>query len=289
MANADPMVMVAGKVRSLDQVSHRLLQLQGRSVFSQIRYAWHMRRVWWFTATARTKARFVRTKLGSLWLGLTNLLSVAVLATVYGTVFNVQDIQHYAVYLGVGMVLWTALSGAISSAPNLFEHSRENINNINIPPIFYALEEWAFQLQTFGQSLLMVALGLSIFEPQLIPNLFLFGIPGLLNLIVFMFWLPLIVCLLGVRYKDLYQLVPIVLQLVFLLSPILYTKKSLGEYSWIATFNPLYQSFGPLRDSMISGHFNLQFNALFFVANLVGLYLGLRLLRRDAKVLPFLL
>ena len=283
------MVMVAGKVRSLDQVSHRLLQLQGRSVFSQIRYAWHMRRVWWFTATARTKARFVRTKLGSLWLGLTNLLSVAVLATVYGTVFNVQDIQHYAVYLGVGMVLWTALSGAISSAPNLFEHSRENINNINIPPIFYALEEWAFQLQTFGQSLLMVALGLSIFKPQLIPNLFLFGIPGLLNLVIFMFWLPLIVCLLGARYKDLYQLVPIVLQLVFLLSPVLYTKKSLGAYAWIATFNPLYQAFGPLRDSIINGHSNLQFNALFLIANLVGLYLGLRLLRRDAKVLPFLL
>jgi len=289
MTNTDPMLTDAAKMRSLDQVSHRLMQVQGRSVLSQLRYAWHTRRVWWFTATARTKARFVRTKLGSLWLGLTNLLSVAVLAAVYGTVFKVQDIQQYAVFLGVGMVLWTALSGAISSAPNLFEHSRENINNINIPPIFYALEEWAFQLQTFGQSLLMVALGLSIFEPQLIPNLFLFGIPGVLNLIVFMFWLPLIVCLLGARYKDLYQLVPIVLQLVFLLSPILYTKKSLGEYSWIATFNPLYQAFGPLRDSMISGHFNLQFNAFYLIANLVGLYLGLRLLRRDAKVLPFLL
>lgn len=289
MISTDPTKTAARRMRTLDQVSHRLLQLQGRSVLSQIRYAWHTRRVWWFTATARTKARFVRTKLGSLWLGLTNLLSIAVLAAVYGTVFKVQDIKHYAVYLGVGMVLWTSLSGAISSAPNLFEHSRENINNINIPPIFYALEEWAFQLQTFGQSLLMVILGLSFFEPQLIPNLLFFGIPGLFNLVVFMFWLPLIVCLLGARYKDLYQLVPIVLQLVFLLSPILYTKKSLGVYAWIATFNPLYQAFGPLRDAMIHGHFHLVFNLSFLVANLIGLYLSLRLLRRDSKLLPFLL
>ena len=137
----------AGRVRSFDQISHRLWQLRGRSALDQLRFAWHTRRVWWFTATARTKARFVRTKLGSLWLGLTNLLSVAVLATVYGTVFHVKDIPHYAVYLGVGMVLWTSLSGAIGSAPGLFDYSRENINNINVPPVFYALEEWAFQIQ----------------------------------------------------------------------------------------------------------------------------------------------
>ena len=278
-----------GQIRNLDRVSQRMLQLQSRSVWSQLRYAWHMRRVWWFTATARTKARFVRTKLGSLWLGLTNLLSVAVLATVYGTVFKVQDIKHYAVYLGVGMVLWTSLSGAISSAPNLFDYSRENINNINIPPIFYAIEEWAFQLQTFGQSLLMVGIGLSVFEPKLLVNLLAFGLPGLINLIIFMFWFPLIICLLGARFKDLFQLVPIILQLVFLLSPILYTKQSLGAYGWLATFNPLYQSFGPLRDSIINGQFNLANTGIFALVNLAGLYFGLRLLRRDAKILPFLL
>ena len=50
--------------------------------------AWRMRRAWWFTATARTRARFARTFLGSFWLGLSNLLSIAALALVYGTVFK---------------------------------------------------------------------------------------------------------------------------------------------------------------------------------------------------------
>lgn len=286
-----PQSSASGQVgmRALDQNSHRLWQLQGRSVLSQIRFAWHTRRVWWFTATARTKARFVRTKLGSFWLGLTNLFSVAMLATVYGTVFKVGDIQQYSVYIGVGLVLWNSMSAALGSAPILFEYSRENINNINLPPIFYALEEWAFQLQTFGQSLLMVCLGLSIFEPRLIPNLLFFGLPGLLNLMVFMFWLPLVICLLGARYKDLYQLVPIILQLVFLLSPILYTRQSLGAYGWIASFNPLYMAFGPVRDSIIGGTFHWLYNLLYLLVNFIGMYLSLRLLRRDAKILPFLL
>ena len=42
----------------------------------------------------------------------------------------------------------------------------------------------------------------------------------------------MIVCLLGARYRDFYQLVPIVLQLVFLLSPILYRKDNLGSMAW---------------------------------------------------------
>ena len=35
--------------------------------------------------------RFARTFFGSFWLGLSNLLSIAALALVYGAVFKVQD------------------------------------------------------------------------------------------------------------------------------------------------------------------------------------------------------
>ena len=58
------------------------------SVRSTVLDAWRMRRAWWFTATARSRARFARTFFGSFWLGLSNLLSIAALALVYGTVFK---------------------------------------------------------------------------------------------------------------------------------------------------------------------------------------------------------
>ena len=74
------------------------------SVRSTIKDAWNMRRAWWFTATARTRARFARTFFGSFWLGLSNLLSIAALAVVYGTVFKVQDFRTYVVYLGLSLI-----------------------------------------------------------------------------------------------------------------------------------------------------------------------------------------
>ena len=259
------------------------------TVATTLREAWSLRRVWWFTATARTRARFSRTLFGSFWLGLSNLLSIAVLALVYGTVFKVQDFNTYVVYLGLGLVVWNTIAAAISTAPNLFEHNAQHVHNTNLNPIFYTLEEWAFQVQTFFQSFLMVLLALSFFQASLIPHLLMAGWLPLLNLLLFLYWVPVLVCLFGARYRDVYQLVPIILQLVFLLSPILYEKKNLGALSWTADFNPLYRVLSPLRQSLIDGSMILSHDALLLTANLLGIVCATWLINRERRWLPFLI
>ncbi len=169
----------------------------------------------------------MRTVFGSFWLGLSNLFSIGALALVYGTVFKQDDFNTYVVYLGIGLVVWNTIAGAISSAPNLFEHNHGHVHNTSLNPIFYTLEEWAFQLQTFAQSFLLVILALSIYQHDLFAKLLMVGWLPLLNVFLFIYWFPVLICLLGARYRDLYQLVPVVLQLAFLLSPILYQKKNL--------------------------------------------------------------
>lgn len=259
------------------------------TIASTMREAWSMRRVWWFTATARTRARFARTLFGSFWLGLSNLLSIAVLALVYGTVFKVQDFNHYVVYLGLGLVVWNTLATAIGAAPTLFEHNAQHVHNTNLNPIFYTLEEWAFQVQTFFQSFLLVLLALSFFQPSLISHLLTASWLPLLNLLLFLYWVPVMICLLGARYRDVYQLVPIVLQLVFLLSPILYEKKNLGALSWTADLNPLYRVVSPLRHSLIEGRLLGWQDAFLLVMNLLGIVLATWLINRERRYLPFLI
>ena len=254
-----------------------------------LREVWQLRRAWWFTATARTKARFARTVLGSFWLGLSNLLSIAVLALVYGTVFKVQNFSVYVVYLGLGLVVWNAISAAISSAPNLFEHNAAHIHNTNTNPIFYALEEWAFQLQTFMQSFALVLLALLFFQGDLVLNLLLYGWLPLLNLALFCFWVPLLICLWGAQYRDLYQLVPIVLQLAFLLSPILYFKKNLGSFAWTAEMNPLFQVLNPIRESLMHGHLDLGSALLVLFINLLGIVYACFRLETKRSQLPFMI
>lgn len=260
-----------------------------KDIAELIHFGWRSRRVWWFTATARTRARFARTILGGFWLGVSNLLSIAVLAVVYGTVFQVKDFPSYVVYLGSGLVIWNSLAAAITSAPNLLEQNSIHLLNTNLNPIFYSLEEWAFQLQTFIQSFILVVLGLAFYQPSLLLHVITAASLPLINLVLFLFWAPLVICLLGVRYRDLYQLVPILLQLVFLLSPILYKKESLGALAWMADLNPIYRVISPLRHALMHGQVLWSQVLTMALLNLLGIWLGCWILKRERKYLPFMI
>ena len=260
-----------------------------KSVFSACRFAWKSRRAWWFTATARTRERFARTAIGSFWLGLSNLFSIAALSVVYGSVFKVNDFNGYVVYLGLGLVIWNAIAGALQSAPNLLRLNANNIKNTNLHPIFYTLEEWSFQVQTFFQSFGLVLLALLPFQPSLIANLFTQGLLPLINLLIFIYWFPLLLCLIGAQFEDVYQLIPILLQLMFLLSPILYNKEALGSAAWTANINPFYRVLSSLRHSLIQGDLKLTQALIILLINLAGTIFSVWRLERQRHNLPFLL
>ena len=266
----------------------RLSLFTRMSVPETFHAAWATRRAWWFTATSRTRARFARTALGSFWLGVSNLLSICVLGFVYGTVFKVGNFESYFVYLGIGMTVWSFLSGSICAAPALFEHNASNLQNTNTNPIFYPLEEWSFQLQTFAQSFLVVGIALSFYAPSLFPHLLGAGLLPLLNLVLFAFWSPILICLVGARFHDIYQLVPIIMQLAFLLSPILYKKETLGSMAWIAKINPPFIVLDQLRSALISGHVSFLSAFVLLFINAIGCFVAVFLLDRNRRYLPFL-
>lgn len=258
------------------------------SVTKAIRVGWRTRRAWWFTATARTRDRFARTALGSFWLGLSNLISISMLAFVYAAVFKVKDFSAYVVYLGLGLVVWNSIAGSVASAPTLFRINAANIKNTNIHPIFYSLEEWSFQVQTFLQSFGLVVLALSFFQHSLIPHLLTAGLFPFINVLFFIYWFPLLLCLVGAKYDDFFQLVPIVLQLMFLLTPILYKRETLGSLGWTADLNPLYRVLSSLRHALIHGDLKISQMLIILAFNLTGILCSVWLLEGQRSKLPFL-
>jgi lipopolysaccharide transport system permease protein len=143
-------------------------------------------------------------------------------------------------------------------------------------------------MQTFLQSFLLVLLGLTFFKPMLLPHALTSAWLPLLNVVIFLFWAPLVICLLGARYRDLYQLVPILLQLVFLLSPILYKRESLGHLAWTADLNPIYRVLSPLRHALLSGEVLWTQVLVMAALNGAGIWLGCWMLKRDRRFLPFM-
>ena len=259
------------------------------NIIQTLKYAWATKKVWWYTASSRTRARFARTALGGFWLGLSNLLSIAALSAVYGVVFKVQNFGVYVVYLGVGLVCWNTIASSFLAAPSLFEANASQLLNTNTDHVFYTLEEWAFQIQTFFQSFFLVLIGLSFYKLDLFLNLFTSGILPLINLIIFIYWFPIFISIAGIRYKDLYQLIPILVQLIYLLSPFLYEKENLGALTWTADYNPLYQVVNSVRETLITGNLSIKKVIIIFIMNIIGICYSLRSLNKAKKTLPFLI
>tara|TARA_Y100001968_G_C19337134_1_gene707509 strand:- start:965 stop:1204 length:240 start_codon:yes stop_codon:yes gene_type:complete len=78
------------------------------------------------------------------------------------------------------------------------------------------------------------------------------------------------------------------MQLLFLLSPILYAKDNLGKLSWFADFNIFYRYLNEIRFALINGQLNISSFFLFFAINLCGILFSLLYLSKTRKRLPFL-
>jgi len=244
------------------------------------------RRTFWFTATSKTKARYARTSLGSFWLGISTLFTVLCLGLVYGTVFNVSNFREYFLYLGFGLLIWTPICEAINQAPLIFVKNANSLKNSKIKPIFFVCQEWAFQIQSFLQAFLIVFLAFLFVDPNILWNLG-FSLIHFINLFLFIFWLQILISLFGTKFTDLFQLLPVITNLLFLLSPILYQKKNLGGFAFTADFNPIFQVLRLLRNSLIYGDLNIKIGLLIFFANILILFLSLYVYRKMEKNIIF--
>lgn len=205
-----------------------------------------------YLAWCRNKARFVKTKLGSFWIGLTNLLQIGCLAFVYTVVFNIQDKREYIAYISFGILFWNSLSMLISDFTTVLNRSRDRLLSTSLNIFDVILEEYIFAIQNLLISILMVFPVVFIINPEIMINFF--SLKFILGITLYLLnALVLAICMSGVGLlsPDLHQLIPIVLQLSFLTSPILYFKKTLVGKEWIYQLNPFYKPVGAIRDTLI--------------------------------------
>jgi ABC-type polysaccharide/polyol phosphate export permease len=101
-------------------------------------------------------------------------------------------------------------------------------------------------------------------------------------------WLTLLIAPIAVSIADLQQLMPVLLQIGFLSSPILFYRQSLGSLSWITNLNPLYAWVRLARDPFLGQpHWGMQ--TLVIVGQIIiALLLLIRLDKKPMKVIRWL-
>src|SRR5215467_2505818 len=87
----------------------------------------------WNLITRDLKVRYKRSVLGFVWVMLNPLLTMAVLTVVFSEVFRF-NVEHYAVYVLSGTLLWSLYAQGSNAAMSSLQGSGNIIRKLYVPP-----------------------------------------------------------------------------------------------------------------------------------------------------------
>jgi len=197
------------------------------------------------------RIRYTGSLLGVLWSLLIPIAQLSVLVFTFGSVVPV-DVDDYPAFVYSALLPWTWFSACLASAGYLFFSHRDLVRRPNFPPIILPIVNTLSNLVTFLLSLplLIILLGWYgrslTFSVAALPALLL--IQGVMTVGV-----SLLVATLNVFYRDIAQLVNILLSLLFFLTPIFYRPLLESKYSLIFQLNPIAVLLSSYRDVLFEG------------------------------------
>ncbi len=232
--------------------------MEAKTTYRGFTNPWPHRRFVVQAIRGEIKRQFARSTLGALWLILHPLARAVIFALVFSEILlarlpGVPSPYAYTIYLMAGMAGWGLFSDVLTRSVTIFiEYAamlkKAPISHLCIPAI-------GCGGALFSHVVLLVAMALVTSLLGSVPGLaWLALIPAAAVLLLLGFGIGLILGVFNVFKRDVAQLIGIVLQLWFWLTPIVYVSDIIPKkYQWIAEFNPIWPVIRVYQDAMVYG------------------------------------
>lgn len=191
------------------------------------------------------KERYVGTGLGQLWYILSPIITIFIYTVIFSDFMKmkldiVDNSYSYSIYIVPGLLAWTSFSTILMRLNGSLLEKANLIKKINVPAFVYQI---SIIITEFG--VLMLSYLLSLIFLLLVNHpvtlTFLYLVPILFLQTIFAFALGVIMSLFTPFFKDLKEAVPVVVQLWFWMTPIIYMKEMIAnKYPAVLTYNPFY-------------------------------------------------
>jgi lipopolysaccharide transport system permease protein len=194
------------------------------SIFFQA--AWRFRYFIAASIRGELKGRFKRSSLGGLWFILNPLAQAAIftliLAEVLGAKLGTTDYKAaYPIYMMSGLAAWGLFSEIINRSLTIFTDNASVLKKISFPRICLPIIVWGGAL--VNHVLLLVAMMVVFIFFGKLPGAAVLSVAlGIVLISLFAFGIGVICGVLNVFSRDVAQVVTVMLQLWFWLTPIVY-------------------------------------------------------------------
>jgi len=191
------------------------------------------------------KERYVGTGLGQFWYVVSPLVMIFIYTVIFSDFMKmkmniIDNTYAYSIYLIPGLLAWTAFSTTVMRLNTSFFEKAGLIKKINVPMYTCQIAILLTETFTFVISIIL-GLGFLFLVHQPITWTFLWLIPIMFIQSVFAFGLGVLFSLFTPFFKDMKEIVPIIIQLWFWMTPIIYMKSMLAnKYPLLLVYNPFY-------------------------------------------------
>lgn len=237
-------------------------------------------------------SRYRGSVLGLLWSFANPLIMLIVYTFVFGTIFKakwgVEEFKDngaaYPLIMFCGMAVFNLFSESINLNTGIVVNNTNYVKKVVFPlellPLSNVLASFFFGLSWF----ILLFLGICIFLQQVLWTMLLLPL-ALLPLLFLSAGISFFVASLGVYLRDMQQLVAIVTQILFFMTPILYPTNLVPEHlRWVLSINPLTEIVEQTRLLFLYGRipdFEIYLHVLFF--SLIVFQLGLAWFAKTKK------
>lgn len=198
------------------------------------------------------KTKYKRSILGVLWSLLNPLLTMTVQYIVFCELFR-WDIEHFAVYLLIGTVMFNFFSESTSQALTSITGNSGLITKVYLPKYIFPVSKVLSSCINLGFSL--IVLYAIIFASGLRLNIYHLLLPfSFLCVILFSIGMGLILSSLMVFFRDMQFLYSVIIVLWMYLTPLFYPEDIMPDrFQWIMECNPLYHFIRYARNIILDG------------------------------------
>lgn len=192
------------------------------------------------------KVRYVQTRLGILWAIIQPVVAVVIFTFLFNVVLNFSlDTPHYPSFAFAGVILWNYFSKSFSTGGQSLVQAQSMIKKVWFPKIVLPLSKAVVGLVDLFIGFIVLLIVILLFSQWQVD---FFGV--LLILLSFFlaflssaglsFWAAAS----SIRYRDIQQLLPIIIQLGFFITPVVIPTEVLmskipESFQYLLYLNPM--------------------------------------------------
>ena len=241
---------------------------------------WGQYELWLQLGWQDIKQRYRRSTLGPLWITIaTGVMSLA-LGLLYSMLFQIS-VREFLPHVTVGFIVWGFISGCIKDGANVFIENEGLIKQLPSALSVHVYRLVWRQLLFFAHNMVIWLILILVFRIPLGWNLLLF-IPALALMIINGVWVTMLFGIIATRFRDVAPLLEALVQLLFYVTPIVWTTKTLREQGGevaqrarIAELNPLYHYLEIVRAPLIGEPVATYHWLIVLAGTVIGLFLAM--------------